>query len=69
MIKRRVFAAVVLYGFALGSALFWKDGEWDWTTIGINIVAATVGLAFLHSRWRDKEARAMTPQQVKDTFS
>jgi hypothetical protein len=69
VIRRRVFAAIVLYGFAIGSALFWRDGVLDWTYMGANLIAASAGLIFLHSRWRRKEARALTPQKVKDIFS
>ncbi len=67
--RRRLFAAIILYGFAIGSALFWNDGVIEWKYLGANLIAASVGLAYLHSRWRMKEDSAMTPQKVKDIFS
>ncbi|WP_298467081.1 hypothetical protein [uncultured Erythrobacter sp.] len=69
MIRRRIFAAILLYGFAVGSALFWNRGEFDWLTFGVNIVAASLGLIVLHFRWRIKERRAFTPKRAKDVFS
>lgn len=69
VIRRRLFAAAILYGFAVGSALFWNDGRPDWTYFTANFIAATAGLFYLHSRWRAKERKAMTPQEVKDIFS
>jgi hypothetical protein len=66
---RRVAAALVLYGFAIVSVFFWNDWRVDWTTMTINLVAATTGLAFLHVRWRQKERSALSPTRLKDIFS
>lgn len=68
-IRRRLIAALVLYGFAIGSALFWNDWQLEWITMGTNLFAATVGLAALHLRWRGQEKRAMTPNKARDIFS
>ncbi|MEM7779179.1 MAG: hypothetical protein AAF697_02170 [Pseudomonadota bacterium] len=68
-VRRRVLAALVLFGFAIGSSLFWNEWRVDWPSLSINLLAAGAGLLFLHNRWRIKEARAMTPRKIKDTFS
>lgn len=68
MIRRRILAAILLYGFAVGSALFWNDGAVKWLTIGINLLAATAGLFVLHYRWRSTERRAFTPTKAKEIF-
>lgn len=67
--RRRLIAALILYGFAVGSALFWNSGEFDWTYLGANLIAASAGLFFLHTRWKTREAAALTPKKVKDIFS
>lgn len=69
MIKRRLLAAILLFGFAVGSAFFWRSGELDWVALGINLIAASAGLLLLHLRWRGQEQRAMTPKKVRDIFS
>ena len=69
MIRRRIFAAILLYGFAIGSVLYWNDGEWDWPMIAINLVAASAGMIFLHTKWAARERTALTPKKVKDIFS
>ncbi|MEL6530112.1 MAG: hypothetical protein AAGK01_08965 [Pseudomonadota bacterium] len=69
MIRRRIFAALLLFGVAIGSALFWDDGEIRWLTIGVNIACATAGLFFLHYRWRSKERRPFPPTQANDVFN
>ncbi|MDJ0643591.1 MAG: hypothetical protein QNJ15_12305 [Erythrobacter sp.] len=69
MIRRRLFAALILFAFAVGSALFWDGGEVDWFTIGTNLAVAAIGLVFLHFRWRTRERRALTPNKAKDVFS
>ncbi|MEM7664227.1 MAG: hypothetical protein AAF250_00085 [Pseudomonadota bacterium] len=68
MIWRRIVAAVALFGFAVGSALFWNDGEVDWVTLGLNLATACAGFTYLHMRWRKLENRALTPQKVQDVF-
>ncbi len=68
MIRRRLFAAVLLYGFAIGSALFWNDWQLEWLTLSTNLAAATAGLLILHYRWRSKERRAFTPTNAKEVF-
>lgn len=68
MIARRIAAALLLYGFAFGSALFWSDGTLDRLVLGVNLFAATAGLVILHYRWRMKERRAFTPNRAKDVF-
>ena len=69
MIRRRILAFLALYGAASGSALYWDDGEFEWMTLGANLLAATIGFVWLHYRWKAREARTMTPKKVKDIFS
>ena len=69
MIRRRIFAVVVLFGFAIGSALFWSDGEVVPSVLGVNIAAAALGSVWLHYRWKKQEARALTPRKAEDIFS
>lgn len=69
MIRSRIFAFLVLFGAAIGSALFWNDGAFEWITLGANLVAATVGFVWLHYHWKQREARIMTTKKAKDIFS
>lgn len=66
---RRLFAALILVGFAVGSVLFWNNGRFDALQFGFNSIVAVVGFIWLHIRWRAKERAAMTPSKVKDIFS
>jgi len=68
VIRRRIFAAVLLLAFATGSVFFWNDGEFDFPQFSVNIVVAIAGFAWLHFRWRAQEQRALTPGKVKDIF-
>lgn len=68
VLRRRVLAAVLLYVFAVGSALFWNDWEFNSLAMAINLIAATSGLLILHLRWRAREKEAMTPKKIRDTF-
>lgn len=69
MIRRRLFAFVALYGAAIGSALYRNDGAFEWMTFSANLIAATIGFVWLHFRWKEQEARIMTPKNFKDIFS
>ena len=69
MIRRRAFAFLALYGAAIGSALYWNDGAIEWMTFTANLGAATIGFVWLHFRWREQEAKIMTPKSFKDIFS
>ena len=69
MILRRVLALIVLIGAAIGSALYWNDWRLDATTIAVNLMVAGIGFVYLHHKWKDREARAMTPKKAKDIFS
>ena len=69
MIRRRVFAFVILIVFAIGSSLFWNDGEIKWLSMSVNLIAACAGMIFLHYRWRAQERRALSPGKLKDIFS
>ncbi|MBV7260145.1 hypothetical protein [Erythrobacter crassostreae] len=69
MIKRRILAAFLLMGFAIGSPLFWNDGSWDNFDFGINLILASFGFLFLHHRWKRREARMLTPTRARDIFS
>ncbi len=69
MIRRRIFAAVALMVFAVGSALYWNDWRIEPVPLGLNVLAAVGGFIFLHYRWKRREARAMTPNKAKDVFS
>ena len=69
MIKRRVLAAILLYGFAVGSVWFWRGWPLDLFQTSINLGFATLGLLILHRRWKKQEARIITPSKAKDIFS
>ena len=69
MILPRIFAAVILLGFAIGSSLFWNDGQVEWVSLLTNLAAACIGFIFLHFRWRATEQRAITPKKAQDIFS
>lgn len=68
-ILRRALAALILLGFASGSVLFWNRGAFDIVQFAINLTVATLGLVWLHIRWRAQERRALTPSKAKDIFS
>lgn len=68
-LRRRLFAALILGGFAIGSVLFWNGGGFDLTQFVVNTIVALVGFGWLHWRWRQQERRALTPKKVKDIFS
>jgi len=68
-IRKRIFAAIALFGFAIGTVLFWNAGEFDLSQFTVNGTVAMIGLIALHLRWRKKERRAPTPEQAKDIFS
>lgn len=69
MIRRRIFAAIVLLVFAIGSALYWNDGEIVLPVLGANLVAGSVGFLWLHHRWKRREERQITAKQAEDIFS
>ncbi len=66
--NRRILAAILLYGFAAGSVLFWREGAFDPVMVGINMGMATLGLVILHFKWRRNEPR-ISPSKAKDIFS
>ena len=68
-ILRRVIAAIILLAFAVGSVMFWNRGAVDPIQLGINLGLATLGMVWLHLRWRKRERRELTPSKVKDIFS
>lgn len=67
-IKRRIVAAILIYGFAIGAVFFWRNGAFDPAMLAINLAAATLGLAVLHFKWRRAEPR-ITASKAKDIFS
>lgn len=67
-IKRRIIAAILLYGFAIGSVLFWREGQFDPVMLAINVGVASLGIVFLHFKWRRREV-PVSPKKVKDIFS
>lgn len=69
MIKRRIFAAIALIGFAIGSAFYRSGGETEWFSIASHLAGALLGFVFLHYRWRAREKRLLTPDKAKDIFS
>ncbi len=69
MIKRRIFAAIALIAFAIGSSLFWNDGAVKWVSIGINLGAALLGFILLHFKWRAREKREVSPKKAQEIFS
>ena len=44
-------------------------GGTDWIDLSTGLTVSTLALAFLHFRWRKKEAHDMTPDTIEDTFS
>ncbi|MEM6266794.1 MAG: hypothetical protein AAF707_04660 [Pseudomonadota bacterium] len=66
---RRIFAAFVLLGFAIGSSLFWNNGVVEWLLLGSNLAAAAIGFVVLHFRWRAQERKMLTPTKARDIFS
>ena len=68
-ILRRLLAALILLAFAVGSVLFWNRGGIDPVQLGLNLMLATLGMVWLHVRWRRRERRELTPSKVKDIFS
>lgn len=66
---RRALAALILLVFATGSVLFWNGGEFDMVQFAINLAVATIGMVWLHLRWRARERRAMTPNKARNIFS
>lgn len=66
---RRLLAAMILLVFATGSVLFWNRGGFDTVQFAINLGVATLGMLWLHLRWRAREARELTPSKAKDIFS
>lgn len=72
MIRRRIIAAILIYGFALGSVFFWQmDRPFDaqLPLLLLNFVFATTGFAILHFRWRRRERAMITPKKAEDIFS
>nr|WP_298928524.1 hypothetical protein [uncultured Erythrobacter sp.] len=69
MIKRRIFTALALLAFAIGSVLYRNDGQFNLAEFGLNLILASIGFLFLHHRWKRKEARIVTPQKARDIFS
>ena len=69
MIRRRIFAAILLYGFAVGSVWFWQGWALNLLHTSINLSFATVGLLILHRRWKKQELQIVTPSKAKDIFS
>ncbi|MDJ0977978.1 MAG: hypothetical protein QNI87_05530 [Erythrobacter sp.] len=71
-LTRRLFAAVLLYGFAIGAVFFWRSEgpiSEQGSMMAINLMFATLGLVILHFRWRRQEARVLTPKKAEDIFS
>lgn len=69
---RRFLAAIVLYGCAIGSVVFWHAGDplrAHLPLILLNSGFATIGLLVLHLRWKRREARMLTPDRVRNIFS
>jgi uncharacterized membrane protein YqjE len=77
---KRLLAALLLFGVAIGSALYWSEGElvlWYWkegkrltvSALPVNLIVAFLGCIWLHFRWRARERRALDPSKVKDIFS
>ncbi|MEL7197361.1 MAG: hypothetical protein AAGL10_03515 [Pseudomonadota bacterium] len=66
--NRRIIAALLLYGFAVGSVLYWRDGAFDPVMLAINLGLASLGLLLLHFKWRSKKPR-ISPSKAKDIFS
>jgi hypothetical protein len=68
-LKRRMVAAVLLVGTALGVTWLRAAGEQFWIELAINLLTACAAFGFLHYRWRAREQREMTPAKAKDIFS
>lgn len=68
-LTRRIVAAVLLVGSALGLAVLRAEGDQFWIELGLNLLAAWAAFGFLHFRWRAREQREMTPAKAEDIFS
>lgn len=68
-LMRRALAAMLLFGSATGSVVFWNGGAFDLVQFAINLFVAGAGLVWLHLRWRVRERRALTTGEVEDIFS
>ena len=68
-ILRRLMAAAILLAFAVGSVLFWNRGGFEAVQLAINLAVASLGMLWLHLRWRSRERRELTPTKAKDIFS
>ena len=67
---RRIIAALILYNAAIGKAFYnGSVGIGFWIDLSTGLTVSTLALAFLHFRWRKKEAHDMTPDTIEDTFS
>lgn len=70
--KRRIFAALLIYGFALGSVFFW-NAERPFAAqapqLILNFALGTIGLAILHFRWKRQEDQIVSPDKARDIFS
>ena len=72
MIRRRVFAAILICLIAIGSPFFWlvvQGTPVDGFSLATNLAIGAVGFVALHLRWRARERRTLTPAQAKETFS
>ena len=68
-LKRRMVAAVLLVGAALGVTWLRTEGDQFWIALGLNLLAAWAAFGFLHFRWRAREQREIPPAKAEDIFS
>lgn len=71
-LRRRLFAALLLSGFAIGAVLFWQSDrafQFQLPLIMINLALASLGMTLLHFRWKRQEARLLDPKKAEDIFS
>ena len=67
-LRRRVVAALILFGAAAIIPFVRYQGGQVWFELLVNLIAAVAALVFLHLRWRRQERKAMTRGQMKDIF-
>ena len=67
-LTRRIVAGTLLIGAAITVAILRNDGAQMWFAIATNVLVALVALVLLHFRWKSRERRNLSGNQVQETF-